>query len=337
MIAVANINKTNPLPKFSVLMANYNNGRYINEAIRSVIHQTFSDWELLIMDDGSSDDSIVQIKEYLKDDRISLMQNSINKGKVTCLLDLVSKSRAEFFGILDSDDMLDEDALSCMYCAHVKDQNCGFIYSQFEFCDINMNPISPGFCRVVPQGETNLRDIYSSAFRTFKKVYYNMTNGYNEEFIYGQDRDIVFKMEEVTSLLFVNKVLYKHRISSGSISNNPKKKSLGHLLLIKAKYDAFNRRLGTQIPNLTKKEMSVELCIALILSFRLKKGKDGIRYLKSAFGLNPTLFFSMINYLFTKVSTRILRLFYARETGLPLIYSKVNEEINRQVTEVDFE
>jgi glycosyltransferase involved in cell wall biosynthesis len=210
MIAVRKINERNMSPKFSVLMANYNKGQNIQEAIESVINQTFPNWELLIMDDGSTDNSIDKIKEYLEDDRIFLIKNSINKGKVACLLDLVNKSRAEFFGILDSDDMLNEQALSCMYDAHVKHQNCGFIYSQFEFCDSSMNPICHGFCRPLPQGETNLRDIYSSAFRTFKKVYYKMTDGYNEKFIYGQDRDIVLKMEEVTNFLFVNKVLYKH-------------------------------------------------------------------------------------------------------------------------------
>jgi len=318
-------------------MANYNNEHYIQEAIKSVIDQTFSNWELLILDDGSTDNSIAIINEYLEDNRIYLNRNLINKGKVSCLLDLISRSRAEIFGILDSDDMLDEDALSCMYYAHLKDQNCGFIYSQFEFCDSNMNPISPGFCREVPQGETNLRDIYSSAFRTFKKVYYEKTDGYNEEFINGEDRDIVLKMEEVTNFFFVDKVLYKHRILSDSISNNPKKKPLGRLLLIKAKYYAFCRRLGTQIPNLNKTEMGVELFIASIMCFRLKIRKDAIKYLRLAIDLNPFLFFSMINYLLSKTITRINRSFSPKKTGLPLIYSTVNREINRQLGEVNFE
>ncbi len=319
-------------PKFSVIMANYNNGKYIQEAIESVILQKFSDWELLIMDDGSTDDSIARIKEYLGDDRIFFMKNSSNKGKVICLLELVSRSRAEFFGILDSDDVLGEEALSCMYDAHMKHQNCGFIYSQFEFCDSSMNPICCGFCRSLPEEETNLRDIYSSAFRTFKKDSYNKTEGYNEKFIYGQDRDMVFKMEEVTNLLFVDKVLYKHRVLSDSISNDPKKKPLGHLLLIQAQYDAFYRRSGTQIPNLTKKEMSVELCIASVLCLRIKKRKKMIKYLKRAIVLNPILFFSMINYLFKKIQKKIKSLFRPSTASAQFKYRKVSKEIRRQLS-----
>ncbi len=325
-------NHNNSLPKFSVLMANYNNGQYIKEDIESVMQQTLSDWELLIIDDGSTDDSIARIKEYLGDDRIFFMKNSSNKGKVTCLLELVSRSRSEFFGILDSDDILGEEALSYMYDAHMRHQNCGFIYSQHEFCDSSMNPICYGFCRSVPEGETNLKDIYSSAFRTFKKDSYNKTEGYNEKFIYGQDRDIVFKMEEVTDLLFVDKILYKHRVLSDSISNDPKKKLLGHLLLIKAKYDAFCRRSGTQIPNLTDKEMSVELCIASILSLRIKKRKKMIKYLKRAIALNPILFFSMINYLFKKIQKKIKSLFRPSTASAQFKYRKVSKEIRRQLS-----
>jgi len=314
-------------------MANYNNGQYIQEAIESVIYQTLSDWELLIMDDGSTDDSISRINEYLSDDRIKLIRNSVNRGKVSSLIKLVNNSKADIFGILDSDDALTNDALSVIYEQHIRLSNCGFIHSQFIFCGKNLNPICEGFCRSIPRGETNLRSIFSSAFRTFKKDYYLMTEGYNEKFVFGQDRDMVYKMEEVTNFFFVDKVLYKHRVLSDSISNDPKKNLLGHLLLIKAKYDAFCRRSGTQIPNLTNKEMSVELCIASILSLRLNQGRDVIRYLNIAIDLNPALIFSMINYLFNKVIMRIHRLFYTRKIEPPLISSKVNKEIERQTTE----
>ena len=312
-------------------MANYNNGKYIQEAIESVILQKFSDWELLIMDDGSTDDSIARIKEYLGDDRIFFMKNSSNKGKAICLLELVSRSRAEFFGILDSDDVLGEEALSCMYDAHMKHQNCGFIYSQFEFCDSSMNPICCGFCRSLPEEETNLRDIYSSAFRTFKKDSYNKTEGYNEKFIYGQDRDMVFKMEEVTKLLFVEKVLYKHRVLSNSISNDPRKKMLGHFLLIKAKHGAFCRRSESQIPNLTKKEMSIELCIASIICFRLYRRNDCLDCFKSAIDLNYLLLISMINYLIKKTFKRLGHLFRPSAVGTEFRYTKVNKEIQKQL------
>ena len=56
-------------------MVNYNNGKYIQQAIESVIRQTFIDWELLIFDDGSIDNSFLQISKYLKDKRILKDEN----------------------------------------------------------------------------------------------------------------------------------------------------------------------------------------------------------------------------------------------------------------------
>ncbi len=318
-------------------MANYNNGQYIQEAIESVIHQTLSDWELLIMDDGSTDDSVNRIKEYLSDRRITLIRNSANKGKVLSLIDLVTESKAGIFGVLDSDDVLKKEALSIMYEEHLKHYDCGLIYSQFLFCNNNLDQICEGFCRKIPNGETNLRSIYSSAFRTFKKDSYNKTEGYNEKFIYGQDRDIVFKMEEVTNLFFVDKILYKHRVLSDSISNDPKKKLLGRLLLIKAQYDAFSRRLQTPIPNLTNKEMSLELFVASVILFYLKRRGDAIKHFKLAITLNRTLFFSVINYSFNKVISRIIRLFFIKDNELSSIYSKVNIDLKRQSNEISFE
>jgi|TARA_B100001971_G_C18235620_1_gene566962 glycosyltransferase involved in cell wall biosynthesis len=312
-------------------MSNYNNGQYIKEAIESVIHQTFSNWELLIIDDGSTDDSIARIQEYLSDDRITLIKKSVNEGKVSSLVELISKSQADIFGVLDSDDALTKNALSVMYEHHIKRGDCGFIHSQFMFCDENLYPICEGFCRSMPRGETNLRSIYSSAFRTFKKDYYMMTEGYNEKFIFGQDRDIVFKMEEVTNLLFVNKILYKHRILSDSISNDPNNKPLGHLLLIQARYDAFCRRKGNQIPNLTNKEMSVELCFASFLCLRLREGRKMIQCFNQAIALNPILFFSMVTILLKKFLRRIKILLRTRTFANQTIYAKVDKEIRRQL------
>jgi len=76
-------------PKFSVLMANYNNSKYIAETIQSVLDQKFKDWELVIVDDCSTDNSIKVIKPYLKDVRIRLLKNKVNIGYIGTLKRLI--------------------------------------------------------------------------------------------------------------------------------------------------------------------------------------------------------------------------------------------------------
>ena len=66
--------------KISIIMASYNYADIIGEAIESVINQTYTDWELIIVDDGSKDDSVEVIKKYLTDTRIKLFVNEENLG-----------------------------------------------------------------------------------------------------------------------------------------------------------------------------------------------------------------------------------------------------------------
>jgi len=258
-------------PKFSLLMANYNNSKYIAEAISSVLNQSFKDWELIIVDDASTDDSAEKIRPFLKDKRIRFFKNKVNKGYVCTLNNMVYESRAEIFGILDSDDALTENALREIYNAHIEHPNCGFIYSQFMYCDYSLNPLQVGYCTPTPPEDTNLRRHYACAFRTFKKKDYFKTEGFDKEIVGAEDKDIIYKMEEATNLFFLDKVLYKYRVSPNSQTHEPKKFITAYKSLFLAKIKAFERRLNSDIPNLTIREMSREVFRAI--RFFMNKGE----------------------------------------------------------------
>lgn len=93
--------------KISVIIASYNYAQYIEEAIKSVIDQSYQDWELIIIDDGSSDNSVDIINSYRqKDNRIKLLQHVGNKNKGlkgTILLGL-ENATGEWIAFLESDD-----------------------------------------------------------------------------------------------------------------------------------------------------------------------------------------------------------------------------------------
>jgi glycosyltransferase involved in cell wall biosynthesis len=274
-------------PEFSILMANYNNAEYIAEAIQSVLEQTFRDWELVIVDDCSTDDSIKVIEPYLEDKRIRLLQNKVNRGYVGTLKRLVYESRAGLLGILDSDDVLASSALELICDAYRKNPQCGFVYSQFVFCDNELNSITNGYCESIPPGKTNLHCDCVSAFRTFRKRDYFKTEGFDEEILYAEDKDLIFKMEEVTNLLFVDKVLYKYRGLPQSQSNDLQKSYTGRISHFWAKYKAYKRRLNTGVSNLTPKEMSAQLFDAVLLCMKQKDLKKAFFILLKAIKLKP--------------------------------------------------
>lgn len=101
--------------KISVIMASYNYAQYLEEAINSVINQSHQDWELIIVDDGSSDNSVEIIKSYCeKDNRIKFFQHpdGKNKGLKETLLLGLSHATGEWIAFLESDDYLSPDNLS---------------------------------------------------------------------------------------------------------------------------------------------------------------------------------------------------------------------------------
>ncbi len=101
--------------KISVITASYNYAQYIEEAINSVINQTYQDWELIIVDDGSSDNSVEIIKSYCaKDSRIKLFQHEggQNNGLKETLLLGISHVTGDWVAFLESDDVFAPENLS---------------------------------------------------------------------------------------------------------------------------------------------------------------------------------------------------------------------------------
>src|SRR3954468_5693657 len=92
-------------PTVSVLLAVYNARRYLRQAIDSILAQTFTDFEFIIIDDGSTDDTLAILREYEKrDGRIRLISRP-NKGLTTTLNEGLALARGEFLARMDGDDV----------------------------------------------------------------------------------------------------------------------------------------------------------------------------------------------------------------------------------------
>lgn len=97
--------------KISIVMASYNYAPIIGEAIESVINQTYKDWELIIIDDGSTDNSVEVIKKYLSDNRIKLYINEKNLGLAKTVRKGIQYSTSDWIAFLESDDKFFPNAL----------------------------------------------------------------------------------------------------------------------------------------------------------------------------------------------------------------------------------
>lgn len=98
------MNKEKKMPQVSVIMPSYNKEKYIGEAIESIIRQTFSDWELIIIDDCSTDHSVEVIRSY-QDDRIRFYENSFNIGIAENRNQGIALATGKYIALLDADDI----------------------------------------------------------------------------------------------------------------------------------------------------------------------------------------------------------------------------------------
>ncbi|MBO7490596.1 MAG: glycosyltransferase [Bacteroidales bacterium] len=206
---------------FSVLIANYNNGLYLQEAIDSVFAQTYTDWEIVIVDDGSTDDSQKIYEKYIGNERIHIFYNERNRGCTYTKWSLIEECNGEWFGFLDADDTLMPEALECMVKSHQDNPDAAIVSSRHYQCDENMNVRYESRLLKIPIGGSYLtnRDFQPEAFISFKKSFYQKTQGLNKNNAYGDDQELLLLMEEVGQWVVLDKFLYKYRISEKSVSH----------------------------------------------------------------------------------------------------------------------
>lgn len=246
---------------FSILIANYNNGHFFEDCYQSIVLQTYTNWEVIIVDDCSTDDSVVAMQQIIGDDkRFRIASNEKNMGCGYTKNKCAALAFGQILGFLDPDDALKEEALALMVTLHEKFENVAIITSKFELVDLKMNFIESGSNgSVIPENKSYLT--YGKGalthFATFKQDKYMQSDGIDSLMTRAVDQDLYYKMEEQGGHLFLDKVLYSYRIHQNSISNNEN--------LYKAQYwhfyammKAYKRRklLHLKIDNYSRKYMA---------------------------------------------------------------------------------
>ncbi|RLC38216.1 hypothetical protein DRH27_02820 [Candidatus Falkowbacteria bacterium] len=234
------------MAKFTIVLTSYNLDKYIGTAIQSVVDQTFQDWQLIIVDDGSTDKSLDIIKEYAeKDKRILPLAHYKNWGCPIAVKNGIAKVRTELFGQLDADDALREDAIEIAIEEHEKNPDVGFMYSGQVLCDINLNPATSVHATNRPLGKGySFIDTPMGQWRTFKLSFWAKTLGVDTSMTYAEDLDMIYKMEEVGDVKMIDRNLYYVRMRDDSICRAPLTANLGRISRAVAKLKAICRRAG---------------------------------------------------------------------------------------------
>lgn len=211
------------MPKLSVLLPVYNAEKYLAETIQSILDQTFTDFELIIADDGSNDQS-KKIIESFSDSRIIICNNNINKGKVYTTNKIFELASGDYITIHDADDISFSHRFETQIKRMELSKNLvltGCFFEEFE----------DSYSRIIklPVANSDIKShlLKESAFHgptmIFRRSLINNRFIYRDFFKdYNEDVDLSYRLCTKGEVENIPQVLYKYRVNSSGLSKRRK-------------------------------------------------------------------------------------------------------------------
>lgn len=208
------------MARATIIVTAHNIQQYIGAAIRSVLDQTERDLKVIVVDDGSTDGTPLEIQAALQsDDRVQLISGA-NRGFTQVLADTIPQIETPYFGWVDGDDILLPEAVRL--CADFLDEhpNCGLAYTKYFNMSEDGRDLGIGARSVVPYSmDRMLVDFMTFHFRLIRKAAYDLTGGIDRSFETGQDYDLCLKLAEVANVGHIPQGLYRYRTRPGAVSS----------------------------------------------------------------------------------------------------------------------
>lgn len=235
------------VPGISVLMNFRGRGRYLGQAIRSVLTQSFSDLELLLFDDAQPGDPPDDASEVARaferqDARVRVVrEHGPGVGRASAAMAALERAaRGEFVGV-DSDDLLVQTALEETVGVLRARPDAGMVYTQHLEIDGENKPGGIGRRCLVPFDRDRLLvEFMAFHFRLYRRSVSAAIGGVDGRFLAAADYDFVLRMSEMAPVLHVPKPLYCYRVHANSISSGRSIVQIGES--IRAVENAMKRR-----------------------------------------------------------------------------------------------
>ncbi|ATA68508.1 teichuronic acid biosynthesis glycosyl transferase [Capnocytophaga cynodegmi] len=209
----------------SIITPMYNASKYVEQTIDSVLSQTYTQWEMLIVDDGSKDNSSEIVEQYAdKDNRIKLIRQN-NVGSAAARNNALSKAQGRYICFLDSDDLL-EPSFFEKQMTFLKQKKAGLVFASYKRIDENGNEKLNPF--IVPDEVTYRSLLKTCPISCLTSIYDKKIVGeqfFKEELKSLRD-DYVYWLEMLKKIkiAYGNKeVLASYRVFTSSTTGNKKK------------------------------------------------------------------------------------------------------------------
>lgn len=234
----------------SVLMPAYNAEKYIEEAIQCILNQTYTNWELLIADDASTDNTNAIIKRYaLKDSRIKCSQNKTNIGYLKTWNQLIKVAEGDFITFLDADDLCAPDRINILYNYLEENPNVKIVGSNINLLSVDGRQIGtkeyPVSTEVINKNLLSPKFSFCGSAVMIRKEVYQKIGGYREYFdrLGWEDHDWLIRCCTMFKAANIGKYLYSYRNTPDSVTRSIQLQDYKKLIIKKIGLELAKQRL----------------------------------------------------------------------------------------------
>lgn len=239
------------MPKLTITVAVYNAEKYLEKCIDSILSQTYTDYECILVNDGSTDQSGAICERYaLKDNRIRVVHQE-NAGLAATRNKGLELAKGEFIYFMDNDDYLEKDAMACCVEKLVNDNSQMVIFDVFQYqvatntVEIIKNPFDENRVYNIKEEKDILVKILNATWNKMYRVnlFTNNAITFPEEYFY-EDFGTTYRLLAVCQRIsFINKPLYHYLVDRpGNITTQFNRRVYDVLDLIKINNDFYKEK-----------------------------------------------------------------------------------------------
>jgi glycosyltransferase involved in cell wall biosynthesis len=207
---------TTSLPLISIVLPTHNGARYLRDAIESCLHQTYANWELILVDDASTDDTPSLIAEYAaRDDRIATLHNPVNRKLPGSLNVGFARARGELLTWTSDDNWYRPDALRAMAAFLEANPSVDLVYADFTLIDDEGAMTGKGWAG--PIEELPFRNSIGACF-LYRRAVHECLGGYDEDLALVEDWDYWLRASTSFRLVRLREDLYLYRCHKNSLT-----------------------------------------------------------------------------------------------------------------------
>lgn len=243
------------LPKVSILMPVYNGETYLKNSVDSILNQTFTDFEYILIDDGSTDSTWLILSEYAnRDERIKLFKNEVNLGLVKSLNKGLHLARGEHIARQDADDVALPERLELQTRFLESHPEVGGLGTSVEIIDERGKTVRK---EILPEDRDSLQGLLlvnnfmHHSTMMVRRSLMEVLGGYDESMLHAEDYDLWWRLSCISDLATLPDTLVKRRLdNSPRISKVYREQQLETGLRIS--FQAVLHRLGESSKTLNK-------------------------------------------------------------------------------------